>query len=507
MPTNSKTSALPYQGTPLGAGSFAFNKKDAASLKVSPVNLQLEFEQYFRNKIIIGRHRRLRYDLERCRQSGQTVDIPKTLILGDSIPEGTGATTAQAKLHYRLGVYMQQWTGVGANTDWTPINYAVGGGDLSIVANYLAEDGDLGSTLAANPRRTHRRGWLDSQGFSAVYFCAFRNAFGSMTQDAFREMFSMLCTTCKRKNIDLFVINPPPQVDASGAPAEGANYAPFVAIASVIAASEGASWIDMNLHMSRLYAQGNSSTDVNDLNAYMYSGDSYPKVHLNDTGHDLMAQLLFQAITGEAADESISFGHREPLRNSRLVGKYVPSVSPAGATAIVSFVGTSTARAQMRGEGATPLSFKLTAAQTITFQSTGPVRGVIIMFVGGAANTGSFSVTHFGQSILSSGTYYGTGGGSFARENAFYLPIARPNSCFGQVGSLVITANGGPLEILGVTFIQDELIPETRYPMDQTDRRHQDHQLLGRSLRLAGDQRAEPREISVPDRRRHGGHR
>jgi hypothetical protein len=419
-------------------------------------------QQLQRMGFITPRHRKYLPALRYAISSASTGNIPGSVAVGNSIVQGSGASTGANAWLPQLGVKLQAYSSLGTSGNWTPTTFGIGGSTIASAVTFVSDYQDPAAYTI--PKRSTT--WTTAR--SVVYVMDMRN---DPTYESVADYALLLRATLlqiKRHGADPVLVTEPPSINVStGAIVDtSVNWTPYLTAAQQICADEGVTLVDCWSYFNYLSQQGI------DLRPLMSD-----TVHPNDTAHALIASLVFRCMTTPSPAPGIGFTDRAATESR--VAAYT---SYASTQRTVSTVGTTdgngttaattagTARNQQMGSNQV---YVVPTSGTLAFLSPGPIRGVIVSYYTDTNNTGRPTLTY--NSVSPSGAvttgarwdgFQSNGSstlqnisGSFSRQFDWYYSTVGQNSTFvdGQSGSLTITANGGQIAVLGVTWIMGEI--------------------------------------------------
>lgn len=357
--------------------------------------------------------------------------------VGNSIIYGSGASSAALAWTYVLAGKIRAMTLNGTTNDWAPSNNAVGGSTIACAICYLATVSDATTNMPqASPATANIGG---------VLMEPIRNSANNITLSDYEALLRSAIRAVIRTGKDCVIVSDPPAMSGSTVLDDDTNWTPWLSLTAQIAAEEGAAFVDVWTYLMHLRASGQ------DISLYLQDG-----VHPNDSGHALIADLVFKTITTKPTIESpISASRATNVGWSHAISVYSPSFSDVS-LADFSLDGAATARMAQTGE-LTAKGYLLADGQSVLFRSPIPAYGVIPHIVTVPGSTGTANISYNG---ISAGTL--SGGGSFRREfmiaSLFVNYGGSGANQRGIVADVAITASGGQVLVTGATFIGPEAI-------------------------------------------------
>lgn len=394
-------------------------------------------------------------------------NIPNMIASGNSIVQGTGASTGANCFVAQIGTLLQQYLNL-TSTHWTIANYGVGGTTTANNAGYFAFNND---NTDRTPTRNSIFGTVSSiTPPNVVIMMTLRNDIsqdlnGTLSRNDAADLLRAQLNTLKKQNVDVIFITDPPQINiTTGAlldgTAPGSTWMNHYQDALRICSEEGASVVDVWAYFINLMNQG--------ISLINYNSDG---THPNDAGHLLIAQLAFLCITSPSQYAQTSFyDHAATLGKCLLVSAFNNPTPAFGVTAATTVAGSPlgpTARQIVRNAGGTINAFQLgTPNKGMCFQSPMGAKGVIVTYLQDPTSTvGSFTISQRGTLLYPSGNPTTTSvstAGSFFREYSTYFPIPANGATTDMSNNTLQisnTASSGSSEIYiqNVVFVIPEI--------------------------------------------------
>ncbi|MGJ7034468.1 SGNH/GDSL hydrolase family protein [Anoxybacillus eryuanensis] len=231
--------------------------------------------------------------------------IIKGVVIGDSNGAGAGASSYAENWIWKLTKKIRTFANIGTNNDFAIRTYAVGSQNIRQSIPFVA--------YTMNGKRTYRMKMKEKYPYLIIMTGLNDSSGNPVPLDEFEWLYRLTVRTAIEKGIDVFCCTETCGVDmTTGLMKESAEslYAPYRDVIIQIAEQEGASLVDINLKFRRLYEQGI------DIRQYFADG-----THLNDSGQEIVADLIYQCITTTSIG-----GARKINPNEQQKYKYVPTV-------------------------------------------------------------------------------------------------------------------------------------------------------------------------------------
>jgi len=402
-------------------------------------------------QFIQARHTRLCSLLNDVEASQSTTVIPAAVGLGNSIMQGTGATSYGNTWVWVLGGLLQAYYGLGTQTNWAATNYGVGGATIDNVACYLADSGD---NVPITPGRIFSLG----QYFMVM---SIRNSAGNLTVADYTVLVRACIRQIKRCGLDAIFVAENPKITWTSATTytiydNATNWTPWLDAAKRVCAEEGATFVDTWRYMMMLETQTPGS-----IGQYLFTDGTHP----SNAGHALIASLVYQAIISPVVSNPAWEDRRADITGKTyLVSKYVFS----GVTQTTFSLATNaTARQVQRGE-TSAYAYPMVNGSIMYPNSPIPACGMIVDMLNTPGNTGEIVATY---DAISAGTY---GPASLASvlegaSHTFWQPGS--TTAGSAISGATLTANG-PINLVGVVWVGIEAYdcqPTPSYPAPGAD--------------------------------------
>ncbi|SCN11916.1 SGNH/GDSL hydrolase family protein [Bacillus wiedmannii] len=251
-----------------------------------------------KGKLIIPRHSSIYQDLKLKRKM-------KGAVIGDSNGAGVGSSSYAQNWIWKLTKQIQSYTGVGTTTDYAIKTYAVGSQNIRQSIPFLA--------YTMNGKRTDMLKMKSKHPFLIIMTGLNDSKANFVPLDEFEWLYRLTVRTAIERGIDVICCTETCGVDMKTGKlkdTEESLYAPYMETIIQISEQEGASFVDINLKFKQMYAQG--------IDVRQYSADG---THLNDNGHTIVSDLVFQCITTPSIG-----GARKINPNESIQYKFIPNV-------------------------------------------------------------------------------------------------------------------------------------------------------------------------------------
>lgn len=367
--------------------------------------------------------------------------IPQGIAVGNSIMAGTGATGFSQSLTARLGVKLQAYTGVGTSNDWTPENRGVGGSRTSTCVGWIADivdPTDVRGAVLTNP-------FIKNKNYCLIM--TLRNDLAAPAEDTL-EMLMFIFRNLRAKGVEAILITDPPRINVAGK-IDDSLFKPFYDVALFAAVQEGATVVDVWKYFTLLENQG---TDIS-----QYYSDF---VHLNDSGYDLVADLVFKSMTSPVnSNIPVPVGCR--VRDNDYNTVFLRNGGTVSATSIISTTAT-TSRQVLTGESE-PRAYVMNDGDTLSMRGPSTCTGLIIHLLGGVSGN---IIVRYRNQIVSAANQ--SSDPTFIREFSRLSRIPTSQSVYDTFGDIRIDSVGTN-RILGVTFLCSRVVSESPTWLDATE--------------------------------------
>jgi hypothetical protein len=350
----------------------------------------------------------------------------KGLAVGNSIVQGTGASTSSTAWTYRFAALVQAETAIGTVNDWAPINVGVGGSQILVPLGYAADLLNASGAVVAGLSRSTRYGY----GLLMTMRNDTTTSMATYNQRA-RALVRAMLAICE----DVIVVSEPPQISfTTGAVLDAAAWNNTARVMQEVAADYGCTYVDVWAKWMLEYRAGA------DLRPRMNDG-----THPNDVGHDMIARLVFQAATAPTVQRSAPVLDRGVMGEATLtmpVASYTPVTASVGTTAFAGLTTPTTARQRQLAEGST-VAYSLANTQTARFDCPLPIWRVRPVVVQGTGGTGTMTL----DGVSLGAAFSASGAGSTLEFPASTYAPGTP-----APGVLVVTSThaSNTLRLLGV---------------------------------------------------------
>jgi len=363
-------------------------------------------------------------------------DLPRGFCVGNSIMQGTGSSNILNTIPWKIGAKLQSLNSAGTLNEWTPLNRAVGGSTTMSVCQYVSDNADTLDYIPESGELT--------KGKDYCLMLTMRNDATAFAQGDLRHAVSVLRSTLQQitnKGVEVIFIVDPPKIDISTGEILdtqenwGVLYDRYLSVA----AENNCTLVDVWKHLKRLYDSGV------DIRQYYSDG-----VHPNDAGHELIAELTFQAMISQPEPKEIAPAPQMRQVYSDCVSAYdATGGDVTTTTTITGLVTNSTARKTQTGES-TVEAFVLTDGQKIRFEAPSACQGVIVNMLGG--ESGYVTANY---AFVNLPTNFGAESG-VVRERATLSRFIDGVVPFNLKSRLELTSVGTS-RVLGVTFLCDRI--------------------------------------------------
>jgi hypothetical protein len=355
-------------------------------------------------------------------------------VLGNSIVQGSNATSAAAAWPQQLGGELYNYTGIASGNDWSPGNFGEGGQNILNIAAYLADDGDTNFPQVA-------RGRIYSL-YNYFFLMPLRNSTSTLSIGHYRIFLRAIIRQIKSKNMDCIIVTDPPQINqTTGALLDTySNFGVYKDEVEKIAAEEGASYFDYHGYCVDRYLY-----QAFDLRTIQDDG-----THPGNIGHDEIGNFVFKGLIKPPICSPFIPTELANGGYSVLVSRYN---AMSGSPSVVSGLGTPTTPRQLQlNEGSTQAYIN---SATIGFWSPIPAVGQIMVYLGGTGNTTTVSHKYSSNTVGVTGLTLET---AFVRSNYSYALWQKATSGIGSVinAGYSISASGNA-QVQGCIFIGSSL--------------------------------------------------
>ena len=344
--------------------------------------------------------------------------------VGNSIVQGTGATSASLNWLYLLANKLQVETLVGVTNEWQLSNTGVGGSQILVPLAYVSDLLTSGGIISAGVNRRGRRKL---------------GALMTMRNDVATSLglWNQRCRTLIRGMLqgveDIIVVAEPPQITyATGAVLDSTQWCGITKIMREVCADYGVTYVDV-WQKWILEAQAGA-----DLRTRMSDG-----THPNDIGHRMIADLVMQALLAPTTQAYVPTRDRASDGIAAMampIAAYTPVTASVGTTTVSGLTTSTTARKRELTEGST-VAYSLANTQTIRFDVPLPMYRLRPTVVQGNLSTGSLTVDGVALTSLAS-----SAGSTLELPNNPTMPaVAAPG-----VVLITCTHATNPLRILGL---------------------------------------------------------
>jgi lysophospholipase L1-like esterase len=352
----------------------------------------------------------------------------KAFAVGNSIVQGSGATTSNDVWTYKLAGYLQAETTVGVTNDWAPVNVGVGGSQILVpigyAADYLGTDGVVTAGLSRSTR----------YGLGLVM--TMRND-TSTSKATFNQRARVLIRAMTGICEDVAIVSEPPQINyTTGAVLDAGGWANVTQVMQEVAADYGCTYVDVWAKWMLEYRAGC------DLRTRMADG-----THPNDIGHAMIGQMVFQALMAPVAQRSAPVLDRGVTGESTLtvpLASYTPVTASVGTSSFSGLVTATTARRRQLAEGSN-VAYALTSGQTARFDVPLPIYRVRPVVVQGTGGTGTLALD---------GVSLGAAFSASSAGSALEIPANTYAPATPGPGVLLVTSThaSNTLRLLGMQF-------------------------------------------------------
>lgn len=359
----------------------------------------------------------------------------KGLACGNSIVQGTGASTSTAAWVYQLGIALQAQSAVGVANDWAPTNVGVGGSQIVVPMGYAAD--------YLNPAGVVTAGALRATKYPYGLLMTLRNdvtTSSTIFNTRARTLVRAMLALCE----DVVVVSENPQINFStGAVLDTGNWTNVNTIMQEVAADYGCTYVDVWAKWMLEYQAGA------DLRLRMSDG-----THPNDLGHAMIAALVKQALYTPPAQRSAAVRDRGGTDVGQILmplASYTPVAADVSTSTFSGLATATTARKVQLAEGSN-LCYALANTQTAQFDCPLPIYRVRPVVVQG--NSAGGTVTIDGTSL---GAFSASAGGALEFPASTFTP-ATPSP-----GVVVVTSTNtvtGGLRLLGVQYDTPEALDQ-----------------------------------------------
>lgn len=379
--------------------------------------------------IIVPRGRNYSYSIREAMQSANTASIPGGYVVGNSIAGGAGASGQTTTSWWSIcGSKLATFAGIGTQANWSPSNVGIAGATVFNILGYLSDNCDGSPTVP-----TRSRLWNTTPVYITIG-PTYRND-GGIPIAQWSMALRCAAQACKRHNVDCVMVTDPPNINMTTGAILDLSMEPYRLAMRQIASDEGATLVDWWL-WDWLQTQFGVS---------LISKRAVDGVHPNDVGHSEGGNLLYAALTAGGVAPAPAFGRPSDvfLGQNFIVSAFVGVNSPPSLSTLP-LLSNSARNIQRNTEN--NKGYVLGSGSSMIFPSPGGARMAAIACCQDPANTGTLTALMLGNSIAT-GLSWATGTGY---ESTQYVSITANTNSPGQ---FKLTAVGGQVSVLGVTFI------------------------------------------------------
>lgn len=282
----------------------AIVRGDIPTMKADIINLDSQLSEIGKKKIIYSRNR----------HTGRILanrGAFKTVAVGDSICNGSGASEYAKIWVYQLQLKLQKINNNMTNDDFHVRNNGVGGQTIANIVNYISYD--------LNENKAPKKAYWNE--YKNAIIMTGRNDWQSLSLEDFEYLYRLTVRQFKNNNIDVICCSEPPKLDmTSGNIVDGVevvngktnNYYEYKEVIKRIAESEGVSFIDIWEELK--YRKNSLGEDIR-----KYSSDG---THPNDLGHELIANLILECCKGISMPNNTKTDDFEEIER-RFISQYI----------------------------------------------------------------------------------------------------------------------------------------------------------------------------------------
>ena len=364
----------------------------------------------------------------------------KTLDLGDSIANGSGASEYSKIWAYQLQLKLQAINNNMTNSDFHVRNNGVGGQTIANVVNYISYDLDV----KKNPKKSY---WSEYK--NAVIMTG-RNDWQTLSLIDFEYLYRMTVRQLKNNNIDVICCSEPPKLDmSSGDILDGIevvsgkvnNYYEYKEIIKKIAEDEGVSFVD-------IWEEFRYKKEVLKEDIRNYSSDG---THPNDSGHALISDLILEVCKGISTPNNRKIDDFEELER-RFIPQYIyqPTSTNNATLEDVETVTSYTSRTQHTGE-TTKKVWRIASGGSVTYPISFIENRLLLITVIMKKTTGKVQVQCPSGLTIDTRTIMNP----FIAEHTYLL---KPNNVnYPPNANVVITAVDGDVYMQNITVLSPYL--------------------------------------------------
>ena len=392
----------------------------------------------------------LLYCKNRLKRLVNPLTAQKGIIAGNSVAEGTGASSSGWKIGTSLQFKLQNFTGIGSFTDWETKTIAIGSTTAATAALALSQvSSRTASTIAPSDKYTY------------TVILSLRNEpnFGFSSND-YAALLEQIFLAERLAGRDvIFITEPPlltggtivpaadgnPQYYSNGVINENANFIKFKNIALSLCGKYGATVIDAWQYFIDLADRGV------DITYFSFDG-----IHPNDHGFAIIDQMLLDTITKVPSI---------PVQVDRNVGTdYTFAVQKTSAaagsvTALTNLnVTKSTARKALTGETVVN-AYVLNAGDTVEFDSDDFFTGWIFEHVNSAGTAEVYTGGVLANTSIQCQSTAAPGG------FAVYGRAFSTSSRWKKAGRLRIKCVSGTINVTAAAVICSQRIDDNTNPV------------------------------------------